>query len=163
MSKPIDTDHCTFHPLQDAANRGVYVGINKADLFVIPTNGGFTCLGFDVAERRRRGVLAWLGKEAPEVERGTVAAYEAYLQAMRDGEAKFQATRMKCDLDLSPALKGLEGKRVEVTTPDGEKSRFWVSRSGGWMPCHIEIKSRRATGGCAVYVPEGSTVRVVPT
>jgi hypothetical protein len=60
---------------------------------------------------------------------------------------------------LTPELIGLEGWRIEATYPDGTKSRFYVSRSTGWRPCHIEVKTRRSFGGVGVYWPKGTTFR----
>lgn len=48
---------------------------------------------------------------------------------------------------LSPQLVGLEGWRVEVVTTYGETRRFYVGRSTGWSPCHIELKRRDSSGG----------------
>ena len=48
---------------------------------------------------------------------------------------------------LSPQLIGLEGWRVEVSTRCGEKRRFYVGRSTGWKPCHLEIHNRRSLDG----------------
>lgn len=53
---------------------------------------------------------------------------------------------------LTPQLIGLEGMRVEVVDPpDGEfpglTRRFYVGKSTGWRPCHLEIHNRRSTGG----------------
>lgn len=49
---------------------------------------------------------------------------------------------------LTAQLIGLEGKRVEVeNTYDNEKRRFWVGRSTGWRPCHLEIAKRTSQGG----------------
>jgi hypothetical protein len=62
---------------------------------------------------------------------------------------------------LVPALRQYEGDRVEVTYPDGDKARFWVGRSTGWRPIHLEINTTRSDGGCQVYFPEGTTVRLV--
>jgi hypothetical protein len=55
--------------------------------------------------------------------------------------------------DLSPDLLGHEGWRVEVrdvtTTGEAEYTtrRFYVGRSTGWRPCHLEVYNRRSTGG----------------
>lgn len=51
---------------------------------------------------------------------------------------------------LHPQLIGFEGGRVEVITMDGAKRRFWVSRSSGWRPCHIERKLRTSHGGVGI-------------
>ena len=63
--------------------------------------------------------------------------------------------------DLSPQLLGLERKRVEVVTTYGEKRRFYVGRSTGWRPIHLEIHNRRSTGGPAAERHYAS-VRVIP-
>jgi len=48
---------------------------------------------------------------------------------------------------ISPQLISHEGYRVEVVDDYGNKRRFWVSRSTGWRPCHIELKLRSSSGG----------------
>lgn len=51
---------------------------------------------------------------------------------------------------LTPQLVGLEGCRVEVTDKEGRRRRFIVGKSTGWRPCHLEIKTKRSSGGmCA--------------
>lgn len=137
-------------------------------LFVIPAgHGGYSCLGFDVLERRAVAISRWLVSVdstfsivAPEAH-GTLERYAQYRALLDRAQAYCSANKTRCPCDLTPQLVGLEGKRVEMTTPTGERSRFWVGKSTGWMPCHLEIKTRRSFGGGAVYLPEGSTVRVV--
>ncbi len=71
-----------------------------------------------------------------------------------------QRRALRSDAGLTRQLIGLEGQRVEVVTTDGETRRFWVGRSTGWQPCHIEIKTARSRDGS----PAASTyasVRVV--
>jgi transposase InsO family protein len=142
--------------------------INRAQrLYVLKTGSGFSCLGFDVAEKRRRALWAWVGQECPDLRKGFKKHYDDYRAAVAaashhsDSLRKRGAVDWRCPVELEPALKGLEGRRVEVTAPDGHKSRFIVGRSTGWMPCHLEIKRRDSIGGCAAYVPKGATVRVV--
>jgi len=60
---------------------------------------------------------------------------------------------------LIPALIGLEGWRIEAAYPDGSKARYYVGRSTGWRPCHLEVKTRRSFGGGSVYWPEGTKFR----
>lgn len=139
-------------------------GINRGmRLFLIPAGDGFSCLGFDVAHRKTADVAAWLGRAdlAPPTRRGTLKAWKAYRAAMAAGAAYNRATGARCDADLIPALRRYEGRRVEVVTPSGERSRFIVGKSTGWLPCHLEIARRDSTGGGAAYVPDGSTVREV--
>lgn len=131
-------------------------------LYVICEGRGYSCRGFDNAERTIKTVLAWMGftrhLNAPV---GSAEHYAEYLSVMAEGAKYAHDNGTRCPAELTPALIGLEGKRVEVTTPDGEKSRFWVGKSAGWMPCHLEIKTRRSIGGGAVYFPKGSQVRVI--
>ncbi len=50
---------------------------------------------------------------------------------------------------LTRQLLDLEGWRVEVDTMAGETRRFYVGRSTGWRPCHLEVLTRRSMGGDA--------------
>ena len=138
--------------------------INKESrLYVIKSGGGFSCAGFDYTDSRARAVADWLGRPdlIPPARKGTKRAYRAYLAAMKAGAEYSKATGKHCNFELIPALIPFERKRVEVTLPGGEKSRFIVGKSSGWMPCHLEIKRRDSIGGCSVYFPQGSTVRAV--
>lgn len=137
------------------------------NLYVIPAGKGYTCLGFDVLERRAVAVSRWLVSvdKSFSVEQpaawGTLERYTQYEALLSNASDYCQRTKTRCPCELTPQLVGLEGKRIEVVTPAGERSRFYVGKSTGWMPCHLEIKTRRSSGGCAVYLPEGATVRVV--
>ncbi len=134
-------------------------------LYILKCGTGFSSLGFDVAERWRIGVLTWAGLPAETMRLGTKRHYAAYRAAMDAGRKHADATRTKCPVELTPALIGLEGKRVEVAykAEDGHavRERFNVGRSTGWLPIHLAIKTRRSMGGCAAYVPAGATVRVI--
>lgn len=48
---------------------------------------------------------------------------------------------------LTKQLIGLEGHRVEAVRETGEVVRFYVGRSTGWEPCHLEIKRINSSGG----------------
>ena len=130
-------------------------------LYVLKCGAGVSCLGFEFAEKRRKSVLQWIGIDPEHMRTGTKRHYSAYVEAMRLGMDHHNKTGQRCEAELIPALRGLEGKRVEVTTPDGSRNRFYIGRSTGWLPCHLEVKTRRSTGGAAAYIPDGSTVTVV--
>lgn len=136
-------------------------------LFVIPCGSGYSCLGFDVLERRAVALARWLVAVDPAFRVsqpepwGTLERYAQYQVLLAHAAAYCTEHKTRCPTELTPELVGLEGKRVEVTTPAGETSRFWVGKSTGWQPIHLEIKTRRSTGGGAAYVPEGARVRVV--
>lgn len=130
-------------------------------LYVEEYEHGFSCLGFAYAERQLAAVREWLGLEPERETLGTLAHYHAYQLAMELGAQHNASTGARCPANLHPELRGREGCRVEVTTPDGQRSRFIVGRSSGWMPCHIEIARHGSSGGPEVYIPEGSKVRVL--
>ena len=67
--------------------------------------------------------------------------------------------RLRSDAGLTPQLIGLEGWRVEVVYKYGDKRRFIVSRSTGWVPCHIELKGRASSGGMAVMGAPFQSIR----
>lgn len=128
-------------------------------LYVIPCGRGYTCLGFDFALRRATEVARWAGLPTPRETPGTLEAYAEYDRIMRLGARYANEQGKRCEAELVSELVRLEGCRVEVTYPDGEKRRFIVGKSSGWLPCHLEIKRRDSTGGSAVYFPPGSKVR----
>ena len=68
--------------------------------------------------------------------------------AQWDRMTEAQRAQMRDLSGLSPQLTGWEGWRVEVVDKEGEAPRrFIVGRSTGWRPCHLEIASRRSSGG----------------
>lgn len=138
------------------------ISINQEQrLYVLKCGDGYSCLGFDVAEKRRLAYLAWLRVPTETGTVGTPRAYEAYRAAEDAVVARVAETGKRCPALLEPRLIGLENKRVEVTAPDGTRERFYVGKSTGPIPIHLEIKGRDSSGGGGVYVPEGATVRVV--
>jgi hypothetical protein len=50
---------------------------------------------------------------------------------------------------LTAQLIPYEGDRVEVVDQWGDTRRFWVGKSTGWRPCHLEIHNARSSGGGA--------------
>lgn len=141
------------------------VKVDREDrLYVIPCGRGYSCLGFEVAEERQRAVAEWMKQPCmmPDAaSRGTEAGYASYEAAMRAGEAHAIRTGTRCPADLTQQLDGLEGKRVEVVDGHGERRRFYVGRSTGWFPVHLEISRRDSTGGPAVMGAPFASVRVV--
>lgn len=127
-------------------------------LYVIPhAGGGYTCYGFDnAADELERIAIELVGRgkavegfiDAVKVfEKGSLSLWDA-LMAARESLRKVceeQGERAVCG--LSPQLMGLEGHRVEALTKYGERRRFIVGKSTGWMPCHLEIKRIDSSGG----------------
>jgi len=120
-------------------------------LYIMPSSGGgFSCYGFDVLERHTRGLAAFAQRPdlAPKAPQGTAAAFLEYTAAREAARVYHVETKQRAEYDLTPALIGLEGKRVEVER-NGERSRFIVGKSGGWAPVHLEIARRNSLGGSA--------------
>lgn len=136
-------------------------------LYVIRNSHGYSCLGFDYLESRMAGYVEYLASRglplilAPDSAPGTVARYAEYESAVAAIHGHFKRTGERCDSELTPQLKGLEGKRVEVVDSYGETRRFKVGKSTGWIPCHLEIASDRLHGGGPVYGSPFRSVRVV--
>ena len=58
-----------------------------------------------------------------------------------------QCTAM-CDTShLTPQLIGLEGRRVRAVDIHDNARKFYVGKSTGWRPCHLEIKTSRSMDG----------------
>lgn len=133
-------------------------------LYVIHFEGGCSTLGFDrvmelgnlLAAELDRWDLTPLPKE-----RGTMKAYEKYRLLSDLVFRKHQQTGYRSKAELTPQLVGLEGRRVEVVDCYGEKRRFWVGKSTGWIPCHLEIDTKRSSGGPAVTGAPFRSIRVV--
>jgi hypothetical protein len=140
-------------------------------LYIIPCDGGgFSCHGFDVVANLTRKLKDWLCRDAnnvpvfpvpPTDEVGTLEAYENYQALCRIAEAYCQQKHVRCDIELTPQLIGLEGKRVEVVDAYGDTRRFIVGKSTGWMPIHLEIARRNSSGGGGVTGAPFKSVRVV--
>lgn len=139
-------------------------GINREmRLFLIPCGSGFSCYGFDVLHKRTADYAKWAGRPdlAPPPRKGTVKAWKAYQAASAAAFAHYQATRERCPIELEPRLIGLEGKRVEVISRDGRARRFYVGKSTGWTPCHLEIANSRSHGGGAVFLAADDRIAVI--
>jgi hypothetical protein len=137
----------------------------KSRLYIIPAAHGYSCLGFDVAARRAAALASEMGLPAPTEKPGTLKLYRAYQYLMDTARKRNRETGWRSTSELTPALIGLEGKRVEVThqweREKPETVRFIVGKSTGFIPCHLEIKRRDSTGGGAVCLGQILSVRVV--
>lgn len=77
---------------------------------------------------------------------GTAEQFAACDEMLTRGAAFNKRTGKRCDAELAPALRGLEGKRVECEYY-GERVRFYVGKSSGWMPVHLMLKTSRSNCG----------------
>ena len=133
----------------------------ESKLYVIGDGTGWSCYGFDVLDRKARNVAMWCNVLPPSADLGTNEHFEQCRWILDRGAEYATKTGKRCNAELIPEFIGLEGKRVEVTMPEGHSYRFWIGKSTGWMPCHIERKISRSRGGGAAYFPAGATVRIV--
>jgi hypothetical protein len=125
--------------------------INKEQrLFVFEDGNGYSCLGFDVLHRKGEKLAQELNQHWKH-RRGSKAAYRHYGRLVNQAKRRFEVSGVRSSSDLTPQLCGLEGRRVEVIGKSGERRRFQVGRSTGWIPCHLEIARRNCSGGSAVW------------
>ena len=123
-------------------------GINTDQGLYVLSAGkdGFICLGFDVCEKRMQALATELKIHLQDRRKGTAAHYYTYRKLVSIAGKKHKLTGWRSSSELNPKLIGLEGKRIEAILY-GEKTRFIVGKSTGWIPCHLEIKTTRSMGG----------------
>lgn len=138
--------------------------VNKEQrLYVMPCGSGYTCYGFDVLDRKARALTAELLQRGESVtpwseRKGTIEAFNAYNRLLELSESVYKQTGRRFTYELTPQLIGLEGRQVEVITTYGETRRFWVGRSTGWCPCHLEIARSNSHDGPAAEAEYKSVV-----
>ena len=139
------------------------IRINREQrLFVLPCgDGGFSCLGFDVCEERIRGLATELEEKPQPHRRGTRRAYETYERLIELARKRNQSTGWRSQSELTPQLMGLEEKRVEIVGCWEQKRRFYVGKSAGFIPVHLEIARRDSSGGPAVMGTPFRSLRIV--
>lgn len=140
-------------------------------LYVIPCGGGYTCHGFDVVENELGNVGDWLaqhGERSPwathpnaTAQIGTPERYAFYRAVMEQAARFCERFGKRCEVSLTPQLVGLEGRCVEVVDKYGEKRRFQVGKSTGWMPIHLEVARRTPSGGGAVTGAPFQSVNII--
>ncbi|URA07263.1 hypothetical protein Seregon_BL70068 [Xanthomonas phage Seregon] len=145
-------------------------------VYVMPCGDGFSCYGFDVLDRKARAVQWWLeteaapGDELRDARRmldaigahavGTAEHFAACAQMMERGAQFAAQTGKRCPAELVPAFIGREGERVECDYY-GERVRFYIGKSTGWMPAHLRIRTRRSSGGEALSASAISNIRFI--
>lgn len=127
-------------------------------LYVMPCGNGYSCYGFDVLDRKARAVAAWIPCPAPDTQPGTSEHFDQCAVIMEQGANWAERKNARCPVELVPDLVGLEGRRVEVVDCYGERRRFKVGKSTGWLPCHLELAN---SGGPAAMGTPYKSVRVV--
>lgn len=135
--------------------------VNKEQkLYVFEFGNGFSCLGFNVLDKRARALAAELQEEWKE-RKGTKKAYFHYQELTKKASHKNRITGWKSKSQLHPQLIGLEHMRVEVIDQDGERYRFNVGKSTGFIPCHLQLHNSVSSGGSCVDSRPFKSVRVI--
>lgn len=132
------------------------VTINKGQkLYVIPEGKGYSCYGFaNCIAMRDKLAVEYNRLDLTKGNLGTIKAYNEY-EALRDiAHRQYNLNGKRSVSGLNEKLIGLEGKRVEVVYIWGDTERFYVGRSTGWIPCHLEIKRCDSHGGGSVMSAE---------
>jgi len=168
LEKSLDRVRDALEPFEKSRLAALDVGRNDEQaLYVIPNPSGYSCLGYDVCLQRHNALAAWLRSEKlqaddfPPEGRGTIRGYKAYQTLLQRADSYCQRNKLRCPVELTPELTGLEGKRVEVVDRYGERRRFIVGKSTGWLPIHLEIARRNSSGGPAVTGAPFQSVRIV--
>jgi hypothetical protein len=170
----LDTKSPSFEAEAKAAQKKIGAALRKAENKVtagkdvahysIRRGNQVTFLGYEAARNGQEAVAKWMGREdllpKPE-EFGTVKGYASYMRVMDLGGKHAKKTGQKSTHELVPQLVGLEGKRVEVVDAYGEKRRFYVGKSTGWVPVHLEIPLRNSTGGIQAMGAPFKSVKVI--
>lgn len=122
----------------------------KQQIYVIPSVNGVTCLGFDQCINRVNKLAPEMGLTIAPVKRGTIKAYSVYISLTNEARKRNQTTGWRSQTGLIPEFIGKEGRRVEIIDKYGEKRRFYIGKSTGWIPCHLEILRINSSGGGCV-------------
>lgn len=124
------------------------IKVNKEQqLYVIPCGNGYSCLGFDVVVSRTSKLAAELGVATKKLKKGSKGAYKEYTRVLSLAKKRHEDTGWRSKIDLIPEFIGKEGERVEVITSYGEKLRYYIGKSTGFIPCHLEILKSNSSGG----------------
>ena len=131
---------------------------NRLYSFLLP-NGGWSCLGFDVVEKRSQRLADWLRKQGVYVltpesgTPGTHYAYTIYEERVEMARQLWIDRNIKCDIDLDIRLaRYYESKeRIEILYEGEAPERCYVGKSLGWMPCYILLKTKRSISGGSFY------------
>ncbi len=127
------------------------ITVNKEQkLYVIPCGKGYTCLGFEVCKNRVQKLADEMGIALLPHRTGSIAAYNQYTLIMEKVKEMNVKTGFRSKSELIPEFIGNEGRRVEIIDKYDEKRRFYIGKSTGWIPCHLEVLRSNSTGGGSV-------------
>jgi hypothetical protein len=130
------------------------VTLNKEQkLYVIPSNGGYSCYGFQVLYDKVNRLAEEYGKPNLKVVKvGTMRVYKNYSSLIGVATREFKRSGYRSKSDLIPQFIGREGERVEVIDNDGKRRYFTIGKSMGVIPCHLELKRKGGLNGEAISI-----------
>jgi hypothetical protein len=135
---------------------------HEQHLYVIDCGSGYSCLGFDVLERRAVRLAKALCLNFDTTMPNGEAKYNAYRNLQHIAHERVIKTGIRIECELHPKLHGTLHRRVEVVFADGSVERFTVGRSTGWTPIYLRLKNSRSKGGEAIDRDEQITsVKVI--
>lgn len=126
-------------------------------LYVIPQGEGFSCLGFDVCEKRSAALAKEMNEKRIITLPGTIEHYNDYLRLIEIARKKNQATGWRSNSELTPEFIGHEREQVKITQRDGITRTFYIGKSSGFIPVHLEVSRVNSSGGPAVCLLPGDT------
>lgn len=141
------------------------VNINKkARHYTLKCGGGYSSMGFDYCFKLATTMANEVNRPdlLPKT-KGTKTTYIKFRKLSEIVLKMHQKNGFRSQADLTPQLIGREGQRVEVVDRWGNRKRFWVGRSTGWIPCHLEIARTNCHGGGAVIGAPFSEVITIRT
>jgi hypothetical protein len=130
-------------------------------MYVISQGKGYSCLGFQVCADKVSRLEKHFGMSANAFQIGSMEMYEHYRILVEKARQEFESSGKRCFVELHPELKSLKGKRVEVVQY-GQKEKFYVGMSTGWIPALLRIKSKSSSGGDAIsFDDKFQSIRVI--
>jgi len=125
--------------------------------------GYVDCFGFDNLFHENVAIAAEIERADLLINNkiGTMKAYRLHKKLIRLASERQKQTGKRLEAGLTPELKGLEGKRVEVVDCHGERRRFKVGKSTGVIPIHLELARADSMGGGGVTGTPFQSVKVI--
>jgi hypothetical protein len=110
----------------------------------------FSCLGFEVVIKRTKALATEMNEKFCAKKLGSKSAYKELCRLVKIARRKNELTGWRSQTELYKPFINHEGKRVEVEFNWGEKERFYIGKSTGFIPCHLIIKKSNSIGGAAL-------------
>jgi hypothetical protein len=131
-------------------------------MYTISQGDGYSCLGFQVCADKVSRLEKHFGMSANTFQIGSMEMYEHYQMLVEKARQEFESSGKRCFVELHPRFKHLQGRRVEVVQY-GQKERFDVGMSTGWIPNMLRIKTKRGLpfGEAISFDEKFDSIRVI--